>query len=89
MVRPTYFRRTAVFAPKLPKSNFQYRLNLIVDIIDFAMAPKRVSDYVKSNDRKYRLEVVTRDPKSSAVNVFDADFAWSSAVKRRLERNAN
>jgi hypothetical protein len=39
-----------------------------VDIIDFAMAPKRVSGYVKSNDRKYGLEVVTRDPKSSAVN---------------------
>jgi hypothetical protein len=38
------------------------------------MAPKRVSGYAKSNDRKYGLEVVTRDPKSSAVNGIQSRF---------------
>jgi hypothetical protein len=38
--RPTYFRHTAVFAPKLPKSSFQYLLILIVDIIDFRNGTK-------------------------------------------------
>jgi hypothetical protein len=61
-----------------------------MDIIDYAMARKRVSGYVKSNHRKYRLNFITRNLKSSAVKGnrcrFCVDFGCEEKVgaKRKL-----
>lgn len=36
--------------------------------------PKRSSAYVKANDEKYRLNVISRDPKASHVEVLQCRF---------------